>query len=37
MTGPLRAVDRDDEAWETPMEALDDNAWFTTGFDRAEG
>ncbi|ESP89122.1 pyridoxamine 5'-phosphate oxidase family protein [Candidatus Halobonum tyrrellensis] len=37
VTGTLRAVDRDGEEWETLIETLDDNAWFTAGFERAAG
>ena len=36
VTGPVHAVDRDSEEWEQFVETLDDNAWFISGFERAD-
>jgi hypothetical protein len=35
VTGPLRAVDRGTDEWETLMTHLTDNAWFSADFERA--
>jgi len=37
VTGRARALDRDSEEWAHAVETLDDNAWFSTDFERAEG
>lgn len=37
ITGPVRAVDPDSGDWETLMGVLEDNAWFSTDFERAGG
>ena len=36
VTGPVRSVDPDDEEWAQFIAALDDNAWFISGFERAD-
>jgi len=36
VTGPVHAVDPDNEEWEQFIETLDDNAWFISGFERAD-
>ena len=36
VTGPVHAVDSDNEEWEQFIETLDDNAWFISGFERAD-
>jgi len=37
VTGTARALDRDGSEWDDAVETLDDNAWFSTDFERAEG
>ncbi|MDS0258766.1 pyridoxamine 5'-phosphate oxidase family protein [Haloarcula sp. S1CR25-12] len=37
VTGSVRALDRDGSEWDGAVETLDDNAWFSTDFERAEG
>jgi nitroimidazol reductase NimA-like FMN-containing flavoprotein (pyridoxamine 5'-phosphate oxidase superfamily) len=37
VTGPLRAIERDSDDWETLMDSLAENAWFSPSFERAEG
>ena len=37
VTGTARALDRDGGEWDHAVETLDDNAWFSTDFERAEG
>jgi hypothetical protein len=36
VTGPLRAVDWQDDDWETLVDRLDDNPWFSSGFADAD-
>jgi nitroimidazol reductase NimA-like FMN-containing flavoprotein (pyridoxamine 5'-phosphate oxidase superfamily) len=36
VTGTLRSVDRDSDDWETLVDTLDDNAWFSSDFERAD-
>jgi len=35
ITGPVRRVSRDTDDWTHLMDTLDDNAWFSTDFERA--
>jgi hypothetical protein len=37
VTGTLRAIERDGDDWETLVSRLEDNAWFSPAFERAEG
>jgi len=37
VTGSARALSRDSDEWERAVETLDDNAWFSIDFERAEG
>ena len=37
VTGTVRALDRDSTEWDHAVEVLDDNAWFSTDFQRADG
>ena len=37
VTGTARALDPDGGEWDHAVETLDDNAWFSTDFERAEG
>ena len=37
VTGRARALSRDGDEWERAVETLDDNAWFSTEFERAGG
>lgn len=37
VTGPVRAVDSDDDSWEVLVDVLDENPWFSSAFADAEG
>jgi nitroimidazol reductase NimA-like FMN-containing flavoprotein (pyridoxamine 5'-phosphate oxidase superfamily) len=37
VTGPVRTVAHDTTDWETLIEVLDENAWFSADFERADG
>jgi len=37
VTGTTRAIERASDEWETAVSVLDDNAWFSTDFERAGG
>lgn len=37
VTGRVRSLDRDSDEWDHAVETLDDNAWFSADFERAEG
>jgi len=37
LTGTARQLEQDSEAWDRAIESLDDNAWFSTDFERADG
>jgi nitroimidazol reductase NimA-like FMN-containing flavoprotein (pyridoxamine 5'-phosphate oxidase superfamily) len=37
VTGTARSLDRDSREWEAAVATLDDNAWFSTDFERAAG
>jgi len=37
ITGPVVRVERDGDSWEGAVETLDENAWFSTDFERAGG
>ena len=36
VTGPVHAIDPDGEEWQQFIATLDDNGWFTSGFERAD-
>ena len=36
VTGPVHAVDPDSDEWDQFIATLDDNAWFISGFERAD-
>ena len=36
VTGSVESVDLADDEWETLVDALEDNAWFSTDFERAD-
>lgn len=35
VTGPLQSLERDTPNWTAMMDALEDNAWFSPGFERS--
>jgi nitroimidazol reductase NimA-like FMN-containing flavoprotein (pyridoxamine 5'-phosphate oxidase superfamily) len=37
VTGPVEAISLADDEWDTLIEALEDNAWFSTDFERSAG
>ena len=37
MTGPVEPIDLNDDDWDQLIDALENNAWFSTDFNRAEG
>ena len=37
VTGTARSISRESSEWDSAVETLDDNAWFSTDFERAEG
>jgi hypothetical protein len=37
VTGPVEVVSKDTDEWQTLLDVLADNAWFSPGFERAAG